>query len=548
MFISTVIKSEYTHYAYRDNFYMKNLTHALENNWIVITNEFIYKHFFEIQDKVQDRFIKEFEMKRFTPEEFDSIEQYCIPDAIFEDKEREFGSRTEMLFYLTEQSFPALEDCLRGIIEEIKTKHPNEPIEGMFYCAEACQPFRNVCAEYNIPLIPYLFSAYKIPHGYRQTLYYASLSGRLFNSDDCEIGYNKFIKSDITNVPILERRELLALIGKDRTMPLIQLLNHQPKYEMGICCECRNVLPQFFTKSVYTDDDIFYTCKELFDDKDIDVRSHAMHLDMIRVDRSFVRNDPAPFILGCKRLVASRSQILSKVLLWNRVAVSPKNTLPFSFMCEKEFTSEKVADIVAVNYYIFGYLIPSNLMFSREYWEWRMQKPSEVDIYMYHFKYICEQLNIRVPEILEMSGDKRFIYLLSQRNCDTEIIQNLVEDSQDFNVDYKAASSRVVYNTKAHWRLNREEVGKLHFHIEIDENISTLKFYPLDDVAGSAKIILVCVNGKSIEIPSKYRSFMYMSKVDGCFTIDINHEIAKPIIDIYWEYKPIMEFLKEYGE
>ena len=544
MFISAIIKSEYTHYAYRDNFYMKNLKHALENNWVVITNEYIYKHFFEIQDKVQERFIKEFEMKRFTPEEFDSIEQYCIPDAIFEDKEREFGSRTEMLFYLTEQSFPALEDCLHGIIEKIKIKHPNEPIEGMFYCAETCQPFRNVCAEYNIPLIPYCFSAFKIPHGYRQTLYYANINGYLYNSTECEDRYRNYLKDDHADIPVFSNRELVAMIGKTRTLPLIQLMHHKPQYEMGVCCECYEVIPQFFSRAVYSDDDIFYECSELYAPNEIVVRSHAMQLDKIQVDRTVVHNDPAPFILGCKRLAAVRSQIMLKVLLWGRTGINRKNTHAFSFMCEKDYDATGVADIKAVNYYIIGYLIPADLMFSKEYWEWRMTNPKESEIYKYHLAFYQKQLGLPQSIFEEKNEPKRFKALLESRGCDEELVNLLLEDNQDFDVDYNTASSRIIVNGKSHWRINKIENGTRHFRIELDESADMIEFYPLDDIAGCARLVSVSVNGTQIDV-SEYSGYKYMPKVNGHFTLPVKSQNGKLSIEIAWDYMSNNEYLNQ---
>lgn len=546
MFISVVIKSEYTQYAYRDNFYMKNLKHALENNWIIITNEYIGKHFFEMQDKVQDRFIKEFEMKRFTPEEVASVEQYYIPDAIFDDKEKEFGSRTEMLFYLTEQAFPELEACLSDMIEQIKQKHPNEKIDGMFYCAETCQPFRNVCAKYDIPLIPYCFSAFKIPHGYRQTLYYANTKGYLYNSDECELRYRNYLTEPIANIPIFSNRELVAMIGKERTLPLIQLMHHATQYEMGVCCECYEIIPQFFAGNIYSDDDIFYECNELYSPEQIKVRSHAMQLDKIQVNRTIVHNDPASYILSCKRLAAVRSQIMLKVLLWGRTGINRKNTHAFSFMCEKDYSSTSVADIKAVNYYIICYLIPADLMFSKEYWDWRMTNPKETEIYQHHLKFYIDKLNLPQTILTEQDEPTRFKSILQSRGCDDELIRILIEDNQNFEIDYNTASSRIVVNGKSYWRLNKIENAVRHFHIELNESADTIDFYPLDDVAGCAKLVSVKVDGKSLEV-SQYEDFKYIPKVSGHYSLPIAKSENKLVIDICWEYMSDKEFLESQG-
>lgn len=542
MFISVVIKSEYTPYSYRANFYQQCLANCVKNNWVLITNEYMKYHHKEMQDGISDRLLREFELRKLSDEEYNSVEQYFIPDRIFEDKENEIGSRTGMLSFLSTKSFPELEDCLKGIIEEIKSKHKGENIDGMFYCAESCQPFRNVCNEYGIPLIPYCFSAIKIPHGYRQTLYYANLKGCSYNSDECKNRYLNYLSEGDNDIPVFSHREIIALIGKERTLPLIQLMDHEPEYEMGVCCECYAVIPQFYDFNQYTDDDVFYECNELYKPEEIKVRSHALQLDHIQVDRSEVHNDAAPFILSCRRLTSVRSQITLKNLLWKRTAIMKKNTHAFSFMCETDYASGKLADIKAINYFVFAYLIPTELMFSKDYWEWRMTNPAETDIYRKHLEYYKKALKISSSVFTEKDEQVRFKTLLQDRNCDEELIPILLENNQDFKLDYDVATSKIVVNGKNHWRLNKVENNLLHCHFELNESkVDKIDFYPIDDCAGFARIDKIVVNGKTELSSDQYR---YMKKVDGHYHVDLEQPIQENIvIDCFWQYKKINEYL-----
>ena len=543
MFVTVCIKTEYTPYSYRANFYQQCLDTCLKNGWALITNEYMKYHHKEMQDGISDRLLKEFELRKLSDEEYNDVEQYFIPDSIFEDKEKEIGSRTGMLSFLSTQSFELLENYVKGIIKEIKSKHPEEKIDGMFYCAESCKPFRNVCDELGIPLIPYCFSAIKIPHGYRQTLYYANLKGLSYNSNECKDRYHNYLKEGETNIPVFSNREIIALIGKERTLPLLQLMNHAPKYEMGVCCECYAVIPQFYDFNQYTDDDVFYECNELYSPDQIKVRSHALQLDHIQVDRSEVHNDAAPFILSCKRLTSVRSQITLKNLLWKRTAVMKKNTHAFSFMCETDYSSTKLADIKALNYFVFAYLIPTKLMFSKEYWEWRVSNPTETEIYKRHLSYYIEELHLKVDDLAINDESKRFAKLLKDRNCDEELIEILIKDDQNFDVDYDVASSKFVVNGKNHWRINKVVGDDLHCHIELNvDNIDSFDFYPIDDCAGFANLCEVLVNGKAVVVE---KGFKYMKKVEGHYHIDLPKAISGPcIIDCKWQYKKIKDYLE----
>lgn len=542
MFISVVIRAEYTPYSYRANFYQQCLNACLDNKWILITNEYMKHHHKEMQDGISDRFIREFNIRKITSKEFDSIEQYYIPDKIFEEKENSFGSRTEMLLYMAKERFKELENSLEEIIDTIKGKHPGEEIDGMFYCSETCESFRQVCNIYNIPLIPYLFSAIKEPHGYRQTLYYANLKGFLYNSTENEERYNNYLKENSEDIPVFSNKEIIAIIGKERTLPLLQVINHQPKYEMGICGECYAIVPSFFAYNPYTDDDLMGECNALYNEEEIDIRSHAFQLDHIRIDRSELHNDPAPFILSCRRLSSARSQIMLKVMMWRRTAIMKKNTHSFCFMCEKDYTSQDLADIRALNHHIFCYLIPNDLMFSDEYWKWRLSRPTEADIYKYHLNFYTKKLGLPAELFKERDEMKRLEIILRSRCCDEEIIKDVLEDNQNYDIDYYAATSRFVYNGNSHWRLNKLANGKLESSILlVNEGGDVIEFYPMDDVAAFTKIEEVTINGETV---IKNTDYEYMKKVSGHYTFKIKGIGCNPIkVECIWQYKKVYDYL-----
>lgn len=545
MFISVVLNTEYMDIASRTRWYLKNLLHCKDNGWILITHEYMRSHWEQLQKEVTPSLFSSWEMRPFTAEEVRDVEQYFIPDELFEQLERQYGSRTEMLWQLSTDGNEQLESCLQDIVETIKIKHSNERIEGIFHTLEAWQPLRNVCQRNNCKLIPYSFSAFRKPHGYRQTLYHANVNTHLHTSEEAECRYKRYI-SEQTSLPVFSHRELIAILGKERTLPLIPLMNAEPSFEMGICTECFSVIPQFFVHDKTTDDDVRFECEKIFDKSQITVRNHSLQVDYMQLDRSTVHNDPAAWMLSCRRLAAARSQIMLKVLLWNRTAIVKADTLGFSFMCEKDYSSKKRVDIKVLNYYMFGYLIPSDLMYSGEYWQWRMTNPSETEIYKRHLSFYIEKLNLPKSILTEQDEPTRFKSLLQSRGCDEELINILLEDKHDFEIDYNTASSRIVVNGKSYWRLNKIENGVRHFHIELNESADNIDFYPLDDVAGCARLVSVFVNGNPVDV-SNLTDFRYMPKVSGHYSLPFPPTADKTIIDIAWDYQSNNDFLQAYS-
>ncbi len=541
MFISIILNTEYMDIASRSKWYLKNLFHCKENGWILITHEYMRTHWQQLQEEITPSLFTSWEIQPFAAEDVRDVEQYFIPDNLFDTIEKQCGSRTEMLYQLSSTSNVLIEEVFQNIINEIQFKHPNEKIDGIFHCLEAWQFLRDISQKHNIPLISYSFSAIRKPHGYRQTLYHVNRKGYLHTSQESESRYFQFCDEN-QSFPIFTNRELIALFGKERTLPLIQLINHQPHYEMGICTECFSVIPQFFMHNKTTDDDVRFECEKLYDKSQIVVRNHSLQVDYMQLDRSLVHNDPAAWILSCNRLASSRSQIMLKPLLWNRTAVVCSNTLGFSFMCAKDYSSIDKVNLKALNWYMFGYLIPNDLMFSDEYWKWRMSSPSETKIYQQHLEYIIEKLNLSKSLLIEQDEQKRFKSILENRECNQELINILLGNNQDFEIDYNTASSRIVINGRSYWRLNKMEKGIRHFHIELDESGDTIEFYPLDDMAGCTKLTSVSINGKLLDI-TQFTDYKYMPKISGHYTIPITNNNNKLNIDISWDYQSNNEFL-----
>lgn len=542
MFISVLFNTEYMDIASRTKWYLKNLLHCKENGWILITHEYMKTHFEELQKEITESLFEGWEMHPFAVGDVEDVEQYFIPDEIFDNLERFYGSRTEMLYQLSLNGCSVLEESMQNIFNAIRKQHPEDAIGGLFYNLETWQSIRNVCTRNNIPLFPYSFSAFRKPHGYRQTLYHVNSKGYLHTTEECKSRYLTYIREVHDSIPIFSNRELISILGKERTLPYIPLINAEPQYEMGICTDCFSIIPQFFVHDMTTDDDVRYECDKLFDKSQITVRNHSLQVDYMQLDRSTVHNDPASWILSCKRLTASRSQIGLKFLLWNRTAVIKPDILGFSFMCEKEYDSLGKVDIGALNYYIFGYLIPNDLMFSDEYWKWRITNPTECEIYQRHLDFYIEKLNLPKSVLTEKDESIRFKSILQSRGCDEELINILLADKHDFDIDYNTASSRIVVNGKSYWRLNKLKNSQRHFHIELNESTDSIDFYPLDDVAGCAKLVHVQVNGQTLRV-SQYTDFKFMPKASGHYTLPISKQDDKTIIDIMWEYMSNKDFL-----
>lgn len=540
MFVTVILDTEYMGMGERHKWFLKNLSHAMENNYFVITHEHLEKYYHEYAENCAERFYQEFEMRRLTDKEYKEIRKGFIPDEIFEKKEKELGSRTECIMYLFQERYLELEQYMIQLIDTELKKRSEEKIEGIFNCLDCFASVKYLGDYYDCPVIPYVFSAIRKVHGYQQTLYMTSMNGNLYSGEEGEKRYKQF-KVEKQEELIFSRRELLTMFGKQQNIPLLKLLNCEPEYEIGVCAAAWKVNHNFL-KFKYTDDDIYYECKKVYPAKQVKTRMHPLTYDDMGVGREHFRNDPVSFFLSCKRIASVESQILLKAILWNRTVFAKGGFLPFSFLCEKDMKSTKKAEIRALNYYIFGFLVPSEMMFDTNYWKWRIEEhPSEHEIYQRHLAYYIKNLGLEEKSLCSKNETERFSYLLYKRNCPEDLIADLLDEIVPEDLNYEVLYSKLELGRDStienHFnRMNHYKDGKVasKFIVECKNTMEFLRFYPFVDIGGKAKINVIKIDGKDI---LKNKEFVYYPKRNGyieCNNLELSSQ--RHIIDVEWEY------------
>ena len=98
MFISIVLNAEYMDIASRTKWYLKNLLHCKQNGWILITHEYMRIHFDELQKEVTKSLFDSWEMEPFELQDLNDVEQYFVPDELFDDLEKYLKVQTILHF------------------------------------------------------------------------------------------------------------------------------------------------------------------------------------------------------------------------------------------------------------------------------------------------------------------------------------------------------------------------------------------------------------------------------------------------------------------
>ena len=222
--------------------------------------------------------------------------------------------------------------------------------------------------------------------------------------------YEKFLK-EVAEAPVnfLSRKEILSMFLDYKFMENINLLNCKPEYEMGIGCTYTIDVSLFANSSFLNNLELITMAKRYYNEKVLSIRLHPG--DPIRANlRNYSIDNSSTsmhFINRCKRISVINSNIAFEAMLWGRTAYVLGNS-PYAFKAYRDLSiiNDLVVDLEFVNYVVFAYLIPYELMLDVEYLRWRLTNPTESEIYNYNLNYYLSCRGIE-SSILEESGVDR---------------------------------------------------------------------------------------------------------------------------------------------
>jgi hypothetical protein len=144
--------------------------------------------------------------------------------------------------------------------------------------------------------------------------------------------------------------------------------------------------------------DLYATARRHVARADILIRHHSMALTRCTDQLGVIDDSPTStdFILACETILTVSSGIaLEAALLGRRVVVLGDSAfvLAADSSFEREPRRRRAADqLRALNFLVFGYLVPLELMFDAEYTRWRLSRPSELEIFRYHQRWYQTRL------------------------------------------------------------------------------------------------------------------------------------------------------------
>ncbi len=398
--------------------YLRFLDYSLKNNWSIITHEEFDRY--ELNFPNRKEYTKEMQNKYgyaiYDYVERNSIYQCFLPGSVFRSREMEFGSELDRaLFYLNNRDYE-FEKYIKQFLDNIRI-NCGEDIEGVLYFASCPLSLKQVCEELNIPMISYETGPIRTPN-YRCNTSYFCMNG-LYGTDEVSQRWEAFKHEVYENdIPIFSREELITMFISHKYLGYIDQIDREPKYAMGVAGGCALVVP-YFAISKYTDHELIDDLFEIYSYGDVNIRLHPgdMYGATYRLNEVDKSSSPFPFLIDSKRIAAVGSNMLFEAMLWKRIACCKTNVMPATIMCSKNYREkiEKKDTELFVNFFIFSFLVPSELATDEEYMRWRLSNPSETAIFNRNLEYYMKAFSLNEIWIL-LNRKQRLEFLKMHRN------------------------------------------------------------------------------------------------------------------------------------
>jgi hypothetical protein len=318
------------------------------------------------------------------PSRVQAARKYIVPYQIFTELESLHDSYVDTWKYLLTQRYDKLELILDEIICDILKSHTIEAILAWYNTPS----LDAIASRHGIKVIHYEFGTFRKPFYLTHTAFF-DFSGTLRHTEAAD-RFCRFKQEICRQLPILlTKTEILNLFLSPEFLGYAnQSSPDKAEFEIGLALQVEDTIS--ITNNL-SNLDLIHTAVAHFGRSQVLARRHRDCFD--KYDDSLCTIDTSPnqleFIRKCKQIATFHSNLALESILLNRTTYTFEQT-PLNIVTQNGFAfSEKPVEdeLLRVNFLVFAYLVPYELMYDRQYLQWRLSQPSESDIYERHLQY-----------------------------------------------------------------------------------------------------------------------------------------------------------------
>ena len=235
----------------------------------------------------------------------------------------------------------------------------------------------NFCKIFNLPFISLELGPFRNWTFANNALF--SIGG-IYNIDIVKKRFENFKNDSISlSLPIYEKKEILSIFLEDGYEE--DLYDQLPQYDLGVAFPYAYLKKKKFNELLKIIEKFNGSILGRFHPTD----SEKIKLKYLNIDNSIRSID---FIKKCKIIISAGSNITMEAILFNKIVIDIGES-QFSCLAHKKYFNniKENNNIDMINFCAFSVLVPFELCYDKKYITWRLENPSETDIYLKHLNY-----------------------------------------------------------------------------------------------------------------------------------------------------------------
>jgi len=351
--------------------------------------------------------------------------KFSINSSIFDELAHKRMNHDEIMKYLLTERFTPLEKELDNILSNSVQR----------YDIKAALAWINTpsliaaAQKHGLKVIHNELGPLRKPF-YHDTAYF-DFKGVNGNTESAE-RFDHFRKNITSSVEILSRQEISDLVVNDQGY---MDYDNEPKYEIGIPLQVENDSNILAYSKGLNNIKLIETVKVKYNRDTILIRKHPGGLrdypDSL-ADLDYSKNS-IEFLKKCKRIATINSSVGLEALLFGKETYILGDS-PFAFAAGNKIGNPQIMLSkeecqLALNFFIFCYIIPYELLYEPNYIFWRLTGPSEKEIFLFnlnHYRkrktFIQEWMKFRQP------SDKKLLrFCMKQKYINIENLRQIEE-------------------------------------------------------------------------------------------------------------------------
>lgn len=373
-----------------------------------------------------------------TEKKIAAYRKYILAKDLFVPLAEKYQKCSNMIWqYLLTQDYSPLSEAIEHIVKEITA----EGIQIDAFLAWCNTPsLDKIAKKYGKPVIYNEVGPLRYPF-YLSTAYW-----------DCS-GVNGNTSAHKRYLRFLEEfqnsKHKPEILGLQQLQELFMLRRDgtecQTAYSAGVPLQVENDSNMLAYSNGFNNLNLCDTVNGKYDKGDVLIRKHPGGYFLL-ADNAFGVTDVSPsslsFIYKCRTIYTINSSVGLETLLQGREVVA-YGDCPYKFITNLKNTDER---LLALNFFVFCYLIPYVMLYDSEYYRWLLQGQEEIKIF--------EQ--------------NKAIYKILKKNKDFE--QKIVELEQQ-NIDFK---QKIIESTNQQGELEQKITDLVHQNKELNLQIENL--------------------------------------------------------------------------